>query len=91
MENGQTTQVVLHGELIEARVIDLDNIPKYKPRWYEGKCLKIVYWPRHWVYIMTWKYGLQFDVQRDYRKSDQSFKGHLWTWDVRKPKGFAKD
>ena len=44
----------------------------------------IRYWPRCLLYIMTWRYGLQFDVQRD-RRADGSFRGHLWSWDFRKP------
>ncbi len=42
------------------------------------------------IYFSTWRYGFQFDVQRD-RQADGSFRGHLWTWDYRRPFTLIKD
>lgn len=34
-------------------------------------------------YITSWRYGLQFDIQR--KRQGNSFVGHLWAWDYRRP------
>lgn len=36
------------------------------------------------IYVTIYRYGLSFDVQH-HRKLDGSFRGHLWSWDYRRP------
>lgn len=42
------------------------------------------------IWVTTWRYGLQFDVQYDLRP-DGSFRGSLWTWDYRRPWRLRKE
>ena len=54
----------------------------------ERLLFKLRFWPRSHVYVGTWRFGFQFDVQRDNKRDSRgnySFRGHLWNWDVRRP------
>lgn len=41
------------------------------------------------IFVSVWRHGLSFDVQH-HRKPDDSFRGHLWTWDYRFPFTLAR-